>query len=167
MTGLSVQTCDTVPMQDSNARRNNLALWFSCVGHFLFHYFAAMYFTIVIVLARDWQEISYENLIALWTPASILFGLLALPVGRLADRWSSAKMMIVMFIGMGLACAVCGLAEGGLSLKKTVEEFEKALILRALSLSNGVQKSAAQLLHVKPTTLSELIKRLKLKPRSS
>jgi two-component system response regulator PilR (NtrC family) len=57
--------------------------------------------------------------------------------------------------------------EGGLSLKKTVEEFEKALILRALALSNGVQKSAAQLLQVKPTTLSEMIKRLKLKPRSS
>jgi len=57
--------------------------------------------------------------------------------------------------------------EGGLSLKKTVAEFEKALILRALSISNGVQKSAAQLLQVKPTTLSEMIKRLKLKPRSS
>ncbi len=57
--------------------------------------------------------------------------------------------------------------DGGLSLKKTVEEFEKAMILRALSLSNGVQKSAAQLLQVKPTTLSEMIKRLKLKARSS
>jgi DNA-binding NtrC family response regulator len=57
--------------------------------------------------------------------------------------------------------------DGGLSLKKTMEEFEKALILRALSLSNGVQKSAAQLLQVKPTTLSEMIKRLKLKARSS
>jgi len=57
--------------------------------------------------------------------------------------------------------------DGGLSLKKTVEEFEKTLILRALSLSSGVQKSAAQLLQVKPTTLSEMIKRLKLKSRSS
>jgi two-component system response regulator PilR (NtrC family) len=57
--------------------------------------------------------------------------------------------------------------DGGLSLKKTVEEFERALILRALSLSNGVQKSAAQLLQVKPTTLSEMIKRLDLKTRSS
>ena len=75
-----------------------------------------MYFTIVLALARDWQDVSYENLIALWTPASILLGLLALPVGRLADRWSSAKMMIVMFIGMGLACAACGLAGGSLGL---------------------------------------------------
>ncbi len=93
-----------------------LALSFSCAGHFLFHYFAAMYFTIVLALARDWQAISYENLITLWTPASILFGLLALPVGRLADRWSNAKMMVVMFIGMGIACAACGFAEGSLAL---------------------------------------------------
>lgn len=57
--------------------------------------------------------------------------------------------------------------DGGLSLKKTVEEFEKALILRALSLSNGVQKSAAKLLQVKPTTLSEMIKRLRLKSKPS
>ena len=28
----------------------SLALIFSCIGHFLFHYFAAMYFTIVIAL---------------------------------------------------------------------------------------------------------------------
>lgn len=97
-------------------RNNALALWFSSIGHFLFHYFAAMYFTIVLALSHDWQDISYENLIALWTPASILFGLLALPVGRLADRWSGAKMMIVMFIGMGLACALSGLAQGTLSL---------------------------------------------------
>jgi len=53
--------------------------------------------------------------------------------------------------------------EGGLSLKRTVEAYEKQLILRALALSNGVQKSAAELLQVKPTTLSEMIKRLKLK----
>ena len=102
---------------DQPSHKNNvLALYFSSVGHFLFHYFAAMYFTIVLALARDWQDISYENLIALWTPASILFGLLALPVGRLADRWSGAKMMIVMFVGMGLACALCGLAQGSVSL---------------------------------------------------
>ena len=88
-----------------------------------------MYFTIVLALARDWQDVSYENLIALWTPASILLGLLALPVGRLADRWSSAKMMIVMFIGMGLACAACGLA-GGMDLPASVAPF----ILRGVSL---------------------------------
>ena len=95
---------------------NSLALRYSCAGHFLFHYFTAMYFTLVLSLSRDWQHVSYENLIALWTPASILVGLLALPAGRFADRWSSSKMMIVMFIGMGLATTSCGFAGENLSL---------------------------------------------------
>lgn len=87
-----------------------LALGFSCVGHFLFHYFAAMYFTIVLALSRDWADQGYEDLIALWTPASILIGLLALPAGRLADKWSSPGMLTVMFLGMGAATAACGFA---------------------------------------------------------
>lgn len=95
---------------------HSLALRYSCAGHFLFHYFTAMYFTLVLALSRDWQHISYENLIALWTPASILVGLLALPAGRFADRWSSSKMMIVMFIGMGLATTSCGFAGENLSM---------------------------------------------------
>ncbi len=103
-------------MTEPDKSQDFLALSFSSVGHFLFHYFTAMYFTIVLALAKDWQQVSYEDLIALWTPASILLGLLALPVGRLADRWSSAKMMILMFIGMGVACAASGFAEGAFSL---------------------------------------------------
>ncbi len=95
---------------------NSLALRYSCAGHFLFHYFTAMYFTLVLALSRDWQHVSYENLIALWTPASIFVGLLALPAGRFADRWSSSKMMIVMFIGMGLAAASCGFADEKLAM---------------------------------------------------
>ena len=38
-----------------------LALGFSSVGHFLFHYFAAMYFTIVLALAKDWQQVSLRG----------------------------------------------------------------------------------------------------------
>ncbi|MEQ9488126.1 MAG: MFS transporter [Alphaproteobacteria bacterium] len=87
-----------------------LALTFSCVGHFLFHYFAAMYFTIVIALDRAWPT-SYENLIELWTPAAILIGLAALPAGRLGDVWSAPGMLIIMFFGMGAATAACGFAD--------------------------------------------------------
>ncbi|HAE01365.1 MAG TPA: MFS transporter, partial [Rhodospirillaceae bacterium] len=57
-------------------------------GHFLFHYFAAMYFTIVLAIERDWQT-PYEALMQLWFPAAMLIGFCALPAGRLADRWSS------------------------------------------------------------------------------
>lgn len=99
-------------MSDSSTRQPSatLALGFSCVGHFLFHYFAAMYFTIVLALSKDWSSIGYESLIALWTPAAIMIGLFALPCGRLADKWSSPGMMIIMFLGMGAMTAACGFA---------------------------------------------------------
>lgn len=87
-----------------------LAAAFSNAGHFLFHYFAAMYFTIVLAIERDWGA-SYETLLELWLPASLLIGLGALPAGRLADRWSSPGMLIVMFLGMGGATIVCGFVE--------------------------------------------------------
>lgn len=87
-----------------------LALIFSCIGHFMFHYFAAMYFTIVIALDRAWPT-SYEDLIELWTPAAILIGLAALPAGRLADVWSAPGMLVIMFLGMGAATAASGFAD--------------------------------------------------------
>lgn len=92
-----------------------LAASFSNIGHFLFHYFAAMYFTIVLAIERDWGD-PYEVLMELWFPAALLIGLVALPAGRLADRWSSPGMLIIMFLGMGIATAACGLMDTHLGL---------------------------------------------------
>ncbi|MEC9267860.1 MAG: MFS transporter [Alphaproteobacteria bacterium] len=92
-----------------------LAASFSNAGHFLFHYFAAMYFTIVLAIERDWSQ-TYEVLMELWFPASLLIGLAALPAGRLADRWSSPGMLIVMFIGMGIATFACGFVDSSTGL---------------------------------------------------
>jgi two-component system response regulator PilR (NtrC family) len=47
----------------------------------------------------------------------------------------------------------------GLPMKDVVQEFQKQLIIDALRKSNWVQKEAAKLLDVKPTTLNEMIKR--------
>ena len=47
----------------------------------------------------------------------------------------------------------------GLPMKDVVQEFQKQLIVDALRKSNWVQKEAARLLDVKPTTLNEMIKR--------
>lgn len=99
-------------MRDDSGR---LVLLYSSIGHFFFHYLAAMYFTIVLALANDWNQ-PFHELIELWTPAFILIGLAALPAGRLADIWSSAGMLVVMFIGMGLACAASGLAQNAWQL---------------------------------------------------
>ncbi len=48
----------------------------------------------------------------------------------------------------------------GKSLKSKVKEFERILILKALKEAGGVQKKAAELLKIKPTTLNEMMKRL-------
>ncbi|MGB9907141.1 MAG: sigma-54-dependent transcriptional regulator [Candidatus Saccharicenans sp.] len=57
------------------------------------------------------------------------------------------------------------LNDGSLDLKEKTAEFQKKLILTALEKSGGVQKKAAQLLGLKPTTLNEMIKRLKINAR--
>jgi two-component system response regulator PilR (NtrC family) len=48
------------------------------------------------------------------------------------------------------------------TLKEQTQLLQKNWILEALKKSNGVQKKAAQLLGVKPTTLNEMIKRLEI-----
>ena len=47
----------------------------------------------------------------------------------------------------------------GTELEKITNDFEKRLIESTLEATDGVQKRAADLLHVKPTTLNEMIKR--------
>ncbi|MEM9554155.1 MAG: sigma-54 dependent transcriptional regulator [Acidobacteriota bacterium] len=48
----------------------------------------------------------------------------------------------------------------GQSFKEAVSDYERALIISALQRTTGVQKRAAELLKVKPTTLHEMMKRL-------
>ena len=54
---------------------------------------------------------------------------------------------------------------GGISLKEVVSDFERRLIESTLEAAGGVQKRAAELLHIKPTTLNEMIKRYDIRPR--
>ena len=53
-----------------------------------------------------------------------------------------------------------GAPEESLDLKERTQTFQKKIILTALKKTRGVQKQAAGLLGVKPTTLNEMIKRL-------
>ncbi|MBC7361388.1 MAG: sigma-54-dependent Fis family transcriptional regulator [Candidatus Aminicenantes bacterium] len=58
------------------------------------------------------------------------------------------------------------LNESSLNFKEKTSEFQKRLITIALKKAGGVQKKAAQMLGLKPTTLNEMIKRLKIDTRS-
>ena len=58
------------------------------------------------------------------------------------------------------------LPENGSTYKDLVEEYERRLVRTALRRTGGVQKRAAELLRMKPTTLHEIIKRLEIQSRS-
>ena len=55
----------------------------------------------------------------------------------------------------------------GISLKDAVSRYERTMILQSLEMANGVQKRAAELLQLKPSTLNEMMKRLGIHARSS
>jgi DNA-binding NtrC family response regulator len=52
--------------------------------------------------------------------------------------------------------------ERGRSIKEQTQDFQRRIILNALRRAKGIQKLAARSLGVKPTTLNEMIKRLKI-----
>ncbi|HEY7213068.1 MAG TPA: sigma-54 dependent transcriptional regulator [Thermoanaerobaculia bacterium] len=58
------------------------------------------------------------------------------------------------------------LPSNGVSFKDAVSDYERQIIIRALQSCNGVQKRAAELLQVKPTTLHEMMKRLNISSES-
>lgn len=51
-------------------------------------------------------------------------------------------------------------ANEDLNLKRQIQDYQRRAIINALKKSKGIQKKAASLLGVKPTTLNEMIKRL-------
>ncbi len=53
----------------------------------------------------------------------------------------------------------------GISFKEVVTAFEIQLIERTLAATGGVQKRAADMLRIKPTTLNEMIRRHDIRPR--
>jgi len=94
-----------------DGRSARLSLVFSCLGHAYMHLFAAFYFVIVLALEEAWT-LPYHQLIELWTAGALLVGVAALPAGWLGDRWSSAGMMAVFFLGMGGAGIACAFVDG-------------------------------------------------------
>ena len=85
-------------------------------GHFLDHLFPLIFATAAaLVLAGEWQ-MDYAELIPYATPGLVAFGVFSLPAGWLADRWSREGMMVVFFVGIGLASITASFARGPLEL---------------------------------------------------
>ena len=88
---------------------SSLTLIFSSVGHAFMHMFAAFYFVIVLTIEIEWN-LSYDELIKLWSIGALLIGLGAIPFGWLSDRWSRSSLMVIMFLSMGASSILCGLS---------------------------------------------------------
>ena len=85
------------------------------LGHAYDHLFMLLYPTVVLALGDVFQA-SYGELLALSVYGFVAFGAGALPAGWLGDRWSRRGMMIVFFVGIGLAAIVTGLARSTVDL---------------------------------------------------
>ena len=86
------------------------------IGHFLDHLFMLIFATVAaLTLTREWG-VGYGALLAYATPGFVAFGVFALPAGWLADRWNRDAMMVVFFVGVGLASIATGFAQTPLQM---------------------------------------------------
>lgn len=86
-----------------------IALGFASAAHTYSHMFVLFFATVVLVLEHVWG-MSYADLFALSIPGVVMYGVAALPAGWLADRWSSAGMIAIFFLGTGASSILTGLA---------------------------------------------------------
>ncbi|HSA81193.1 MAG TPA: MFS transporter [Geminicoccaceae bacterium] len=84
-------------------------------GHTFAHLLMLVFPTAVLAMEGTWG-MGYAELLPLGFAGYLLFGIGSLPAGWLADRWSSAWMMALFFLGSGAACVLAGLATGPWSL---------------------------------------------------
>jgi FSR family fosmidomycin resistance protein-like MFS transporter len=85
------------------------------VGHAFAHLLMLIFPTAVLAMEGTWG-MGYAQLLPLGFAGYLLFGIGSLPAGWLADRWQSAWMIALYYLGSGLACVLTGLAQGPWSL---------------------------------------------------
>ena len=97
-------------------KRRQLEFLFLNVGHFFDHLIILIFSAVAaLALAREWG-MGYAQLIPYATPGFVAFGLFAVPAGWLADKWSREGMMLVFFIGIGIAAVLTAFADTPLQI---------------------------------------------------
>ncbi|MGO9484131.1 MAG: MFS transporter [Rhodomicrobium sp.] len=81
----------------------NRTILFVNWAHALDHFVLLIFPTAVIAIAADLHR-DYSELISLSTGAFLAFGLFALPVGWLADRFGRRAVLAAYFFGYGASC---------------------------------------------------------------
>ena len=86
------------------------------VGHGIDHMCLLIFATAVGSIATDFGFSGWADLMPYGAGAFFLFGIGALPSGRLGDLWGRRQMMVVFFIGIGVAGLVTALAQNAWQL---------------------------------------------------
>ena len=85
-------------------------------AHALDHMFLLIFATAVVPIAAEFGFAGWEDLMPYSVGAFVLFGLGALPSGRLGDLWGRRRMMLIFFFGMGASALVVALTRTGWQL---------------------------------------------------
>lgn len=86
------------------------------IAHGVDHMFLLIFATAVATIAVEFGFSSWTDLMPYSVGAFVLFGLGALPAGRLGDLWGRRIMMIIFFVGMGLAALLVALTQNAWQL---------------------------------------------------
>jgi MFS family permease len=86
------------------------------IGHGIDHMFLLIFAASVGVIATDFGFSSWEDLMPYGAGAFVLFGLGSIPSGRLGDLWGRRRMMIVFFVGIGVAALLAAGAQNAWQL---------------------------------------------------
>lgn len=79
------------------------------IGHAMDHMLLLVFATAVTSIANDFGLTRWEDLMPYSVAAFFFFGLGSLPAGRLGDLWGRRQMMIIFFVGIGLASILVGM----------------------------------------------------------
>jgi MFS family permease len=93
----------------------NESLQFINLAHFFDHFFLLIFPTAALALAPAW-DMTYAEVLLLGTPLYVMFALGTLPSGWFGDRVDRMFLMVVFFIGCGVASLLIALASGPVTL---------------------------------------------------
>src|SRR5690606_1155610 len=82
------------------------------IAHALDYLFLLIFATAVGAIAAEFGFSNWEDLMPYSVGAFLLFGLGAVPAGRLGDLWGRRPMMLIFFFGLGAAALLTALAQG-------------------------------------------------------
>ena len=86
------------------------------VAHGIDHMFLLIFATAVASIALDFGYSNWADLMPYAVGAFAMFGLGALPAGRLGDMWGRRVMMIIFFIGIGGAALLTAMTQNAWQL---------------------------------------------------